>query len=171
MSDRNSTRTEAQRTKYRSVAGQLNWVACISRPEISFSVCEASTKFKIATVADVYYVNKIIWKVKSTKNCIKFPRLDLKTPQLKLFTDTSFNNLPNGGSQGRQIIFKTDGNNNLCPLYWNSSRIKRVVHLTIAAKTLSLVDGCYVAIYIKNLLSELLNTKPNCPSITVYTDN
>ena len=60
MSDRNSTRTEAERTKYRSVAGQLNWVACISRPEISFSVCEASTKFKIATVADVYYVNKII---------------------------------------------------------------------------------------------------------------
>ena len=164
MSDSNSPLTEAERTQYRSVVGQLNWVAGISRSDISFSVCEASTKFKNVTVADIY-VNKIIRNVQSTKNCIKFPRLDLKTLQLKLFTDASFNNL-NGGSQGGQIIFITNGNNNSCPLYWNSSKIKRAVRSTIAAETLSLVDGCDVAIYINNLLSELLHTKPNCLSIT-----
>ena len=166
MSDRNSPLTEAERTQYRSVVGQLNWVAGISRSDISFSVCEDSTKFKNVTVADIYYVNKIIRNVKSTKNCIKFPRLDLKTLQLKLFTDASFNNLLKGGSQGGQITFITNGNNNSCPLYWNSSKIKRFVRSTIAAKTLSLVDGCDVAIYINNLLSELLHTKPNCLSIT-----
>ena len=116
MSDHNSLLTEAERTEYRSAIGKLNWVAVISKPDISFSVCKASTKFKNATVADAYYIKKIIRKVRSTKNCIKFPCLSLKMLQLKLFTDASFNNLPNGGSQGGQIIFITNGYNNLCPL-------------------------------------------------------
>ena len=52
MSDCNSPLTKAERTQYRSAVGQLNWVACISRPDISFSVCEASIKSKKATVAN-----------------------------------------------------------------------------------------------------------------------
>ena len=59
----------------------------------------------------------------------------------------------------------------MCPLYWNASKIERVVHSTTAAETLSLVDGCDVAIYINNMLTELLHTKPNCLSITAYTNN
>ena len=59
-----------------------------------------------------------------------------------------------------------------CVLYISPLlKIKRVVHSAIAAQTLSLVDGCDVTIYINNLLSELLHTKPNCLSITTYTDN
>ena len=38
MSDLNSSLTETERTQYKSVNGQLNWVARISRPDISFSV-------------------------------------------------------------------------------------------------------------------------------------
>ena len=87
MSDQNTTLTEAERTQYGRAVDQLNWIAGISRPDISYSVCKASTEFKNATVADVYYINKTIRNIKSTKNCIKFPRLDLKTLQLKLFTD------------------------------------------------------------------------------------
>ena len=117
MSDHTNPLTEAERTQHRSAIGQVNWVAGISRPGISSSVCKASTKFKI------------IRNVKNTENCIKFSCLDLK-----LFTDASFNNLPNGGSQGGQIIVITDGNNNSCPLYWNSSKIKRAVLSTIAAE-------------------------------------
>ena len=114
------------------------------------------------------YINKIIRNVKSTKNCIKLPCLDLKTLQLKLFTDASFHNFLNGGSQGGQIIFITNGKSNSCPLHWNSSKIERVVLSIKAAETLSLADGCHVAIYINNLLSELLRTEPNCLSITAY---
>ena len=40
MSDLNSSLTETERTQYKSVNGQLNWVAGISRPDISFSVWE-----------------------------------------------------------------------------------------------------------------------------------
>ena len=83
-----------KKTSYRSAVGQLNWVAGIVRPHISFSVCEASTKFKQATVADVPYVNKIIKNVKNSTKEIRFPQLNLNNIELQLFTDASFNNFP-----------------------------------------------------------------------------
>ena len=44
MSDHKSQLTEVERTQYRGVVGHLNWVAGISRPDISFSVCGASSR-------------------------------------------------------------------------------------------------------------------------------
>ena len=113
--------TPSEKTLYRSIVGQLNWVAGISRPGISFAVCESSTKFIHATVADKIYVNMIIRKFKSSHCFIQFPQLDLNTVKLQLFTDASFNNLPNGGSQAGQIIFLIDSKNHTCAPYWNSS--------------------------------------------------
>ena len=58
---------------YRSAVGQINWVAVISRPDIKFSACEMSTKFKQATTADTIYVNKIIKNIKnSPKRILNF---------------------------------------------------------------------------------------------------
>ena len=108
---------------HRSEVSQLNSFAGISRPYISFSVCETSTKFKNAAIKDVPYVNKIINNVKSTNYGIKFPQLSMDDLKLQLFTDISFNNLPNGGNQAGQILFLTDNKSSKCPLYWNSSKI------------------------------------------------
>ena len=112
LKEKNSPLSNEEKMSYRSVVGQLNWVAGISRPDISFPVCEASTKFKQATVADVLYVNKIVKNVKNSKNEIRFPQLNLNNIKLQLFTDASFNNLPNRGSQAGQIIFFTDDKSN-----------------------------------------------------------
>ena len=117
LKEKNSLLSNEEKTSYRSAVGQLNWVAEISRPDISFSVCEASTKFKQATVADVLYVNKIIKNLKNSKNAINFPQLNLNNIKLQLFTDAIFDNLPNGGSQAGQIIFLTDDKSNTCALY------------------------------------------------------
>ena len=171
MKDRKSPLTASENTLYRSAVGQLNWIAGISRPDISFSVCESSTKFANPTIADIHHVNKIIRNVKNSKSIIKFPKLDLKTTKIQLFTDASFNNLPNGGSQAGQIIFLTDSYNNCCPIYWNSSKIKRVVRSTIAAETLSLSDGCDVAIYANKLISEIVSPDGKMLEILAYTDN
>ena len=94
MNENNSLLPNKEKTSHRSAVGQLNRVAGILRPDISFSVCEASTKFKQATVADVLYVSKIIKNVKNSKNEIRFPQLNLNNTELPLFTDASFNNLP-----------------------------------------------------------------------------
>lgn len=88
--------------------------------------------------------------------------------RLKLFTDTGFKNLPNGGSQAGQILSLTDYKNNTCPLYRNSFKTKRVVGWKIAAETKSLSEGCDVAIIIK-LLSELWLHRKQL-DVMAYTD-
>ncbi len=55
-------------------------------------------------------------KLSDNKNYIKFPCLDVKTLHVKSFSDSSFNNLSDGGSQGGYIIFLCDDNANCCPI-------------------------------------------------------
>ena len=120
-----------KKTFYRSAVGQLNWVTGISRPYITFPICQASTKFKQATLADVIYVIKIIKNVKNSTNEIKISQLNLNNIELQLFTDASFNNLPNGGSQAGQIIFLTDDKNNTCPLlleFFQNQKSSKINH-------------------------------------------
>ena len=45
MKDQKNSLTPSEKTLHRSIVCQLNWVAGISRPDISFAVCESSTKF------------------------------------------------------------------------------------------------------------------------------
>ena len=68
--------TEIERKDYRRALGQLNWVSGISQPNISFYVCDASTKFQNATITDALKVNKVIKHLKSTKSFIKVPKFD-----------------------------------------------------------------------------------------------
>ena len=127
---------------------KINWVSGISRPDISFYVYDASTKFQNATTTDAVKVNKVIKHLKSTKSFIKVPKFDKESLKLQLFTDASFNNLPNGGSQAGQILFLSDCKINCFPLHWNSSKLNWVVQSTLAAETLSLSDGCDVTFYL-----------------------
>ena len=108
--------TEIERKDYRRAVGQFNWVSGISRPDISFYVCDASTKFQNATITDALKVNKVK-HLKSTKSFIKVPKFDEEYLKLQLFTDASFNNLPNGRSQAGQILFLSDCKNNCFPLH------------------------------------------------------
>ena len=101
----------------------------------------------------------------------KIPQFDKNSLRLQLFIDACFNNLPNGGSQVGQIIFLNDSRNSCCPVYWNSSKIKRVVRSRLTAKTLALSDKCDVTFYVNKLLSKLIDADRDSLSVTAYTDN
>ena len=53
-------------TILRGILVKLNWVAGITRPEISFFVCESSTRVKDATVSDLIAANKIVKFIQNT---------------------------------------------------------------------------------------------------------
>ena len=59
-------------TSYRATLGQLNWLANISRPDISFQVSYLSSKIQNATVSDAKDVNKLIKFVKNNQSSLKF---------------------------------------------------------------------------------------------------
>ena len=120
-------------------------------------------------IRDVIELNKVVKRVKNEKNQILFSTLDPNTMKLVLYTDASINNLLHGGSQGGHTIFLTDFHNKCCPLIWNSSKIKRVARSTLAAETLALNEGSKTALYLSQILGEILHLE-HIP-ITCLTDN
>ena len=74
-------------TKLRETLGQLNWVACMTRPEISFEV------------------NKLMKFLKTTPNAILIPSINIDKSYIVGFSDASFGKLHNGGSQGGEYYF------------------------------------------------------------------
>ena len=142
---------------FHTKVGQLNWLANVCRPDISFETCYLSGCNKSATVQDLLYLNKVISNVQKNDSYLFFPVLDRKTSYVEVYTDGSFGSLPNGGSQGGSFVFLRDESGRCCPLGWNSSRLKRVVRSALAAETLALCDGCETALFTSEILKEVLS--------------
>ena len=117
-------------------------------------------------------MNKMIRHLKNTPSMILIPKFkNLASLRLVVYTDASFANLKDGGSQGAHVVLLTDGDR-CCPLVWHSRRIKRVVKSTLAAETLSLVEGCEAAIMLSRLIAEVVTgDSKSRMSITCLTDN
>ena len=75
------------------------------KPEFSFELCYASTIVNSPTIFDITKLNKVFKHIKSEKSYIKFPSLNIDSLNSRIYTDTSFNNFTNGGSQEGQITF------------------------------------------------------------------
>ena len=99
---------EEERKDFQRAAGQLLLVSGITRPDMLFHTCDASTRFKNSTVADAIRKNKIIKYLKNANSFVRIPQFDKNSLRLQIFMDASFNNLPNSGGQVRQVIFLSD---------------------------------------------------------------
>ena len=48
------------------------WISTQSRSDISFDVCQLSTKLNLATVQDIFQANKVLRKVKQSRGSLKY---------------------------------------------------------------------------------------------------
>ena len=128
----------------------------MTRPEISFFVSETSTPVKDATVSALIAANKIVKLIQNTITYICIPTLDIESLNTKLYSDASFNNLPNGDSQGHFIILLGDKYNNIASIAWSSIKLKHVARSTIAAERLGLSDGCDASYFVTSLTKEMI---------------
>ena len=101
----NNQLTQEEITLLRKAYGKINWIVCMTRPEVSYHVCEISTGVKNTTTVDVHTINKVIKYIRNTPSHITVIVLDLSSSGRQLYSDASFDNLPDGGSQGRHVIF------------------------------------------------------------------
>ena len=154
-----------------SKIGQLLWISTQTCPNICMDASNCAIKLKNGTVKDMMHINKIIRKAKDRQSSLQFQ--PLAAPKIVVYTDASFGNLADGGSQGGFLIFLV-GDSGLCNLLsWQSKRIKRVVRSTLAAEALGMLDGIDGAVFIASLYSEILYGKINESEIPmeVVTDN
>ena len=96
---------ESEKHQLHALLDQLNWVATMSRPEISFLVSEISGVQSKSKVSDLLKTNKILREIKNDSLKIKSVKLDLSNMKLDVYYDASFANLKDGGSQAGFIIF------------------------------------------------------------------
>ena len=88
---------------------------------------------------------------------------------MECYADASFANLQGHASQGGFIIFLSDHNQEMCPIFWQSRKVRRVVKSTLAMEALSLLDGAGTAVYLSRILMEI----SGCENIPVkcFVDN
>lgn len=158
--------------QYQVLTGQLIWLAAQSRPDIAFDVCELSTHCHAAKVENILRANKVVTKVKNTPFSLTFPVLEnVSHLTVECYSDASFGNLSDGGSQGSYLVFLVDHRGVRSVVSWQSRKVRRVVKSTLAAETLALLDGAEASILISNLVAELLALGNNQPIVKCYVDN
>ena len=150
--------SDTEKKAYQRLLGKINWLANQSRPDLSFDAYCFSLLGQSPTVGDLKRLNKMITKVKTGLEHIWLPVLDENSLCIVAFSDASLANiLPDKTSSGEgYLIFLSDSSGNSCLLNWKSKKINRVVHSTVAAECLSLVDCLGDCNYIRNLVEEIL---------------
>ena len=68
-----------------------------------------------------------------------------------MFSGASFNNFPDGYSQGGHIVFIAGEFNMSCPVSWKFLKVCRVARSTLAAETLAFTEGADTACFISQL--------------------
>ena len=156
----------------RRIVGKINWTATQTRPDVSFSVVELSTKFKNPQLEDLKKANKVISKLLTTPTKVLFPKL-VGNLKIITFSDAAFRNLPDQISSGRgHIVFLAGENGKVAPLGWNSNKIKRVVGSTLAAEALSLRSALDHANFLRAILAEIMQENMlEIPIISVIDSN
>ncbi|CAB3976891.1 Hypothetical predicted protein [Paramuricea clavata] len=112
-----------------------------------------ASNVKKAVVKDLLEANKLIRKVKSESVSLKFQNLGFKDLHLLVYSDASHGNAEEDHSQGGQIVFLVEGEGKCIPICWTSKRIRR--RSTLAAETLSMVDGIDLGIFLATLFCDL----------------
>ena len=174
-SDISSPLTKHETQNLRATAGQLNWMATQTRPDISYDALELNMTRNHPTVAQLVRANKAVRQAKRAKGGVCFPKLGpFSSWKMEVFCDASWGNLPDGVSSAEgYVIFLTGQDQKCCPLAWTSNKIKRKVSSTLAAEALSMQDALDHALYLGSVLTEIYcNTYvENKLPVVVYTDN
>ena len=118
--------TTNERKQMMTVAGQLNWLATQTRPDLSYDALELNMSKKQPTIENLIRANKAIRQAKQKGSGILFSKLgNSKSLTIKVFSDAAWGNLPDGTSSGQGHIIFLSGDQNSCPLSWTFNKIKR----------------------------------------------
>ncbi len=159
--------------RVRGLVGQLQWAAKLTRPDISFSSCNLSSRAKDATMIEVKEANKLLKKLKQQQYKICIPNIgNIVEASLVVFSDASHKILADGNSQGGFIVFLKGINEKFSPLVWTSHRLKRVVKSAMAAETMALLEATEHAMLLKSVLLDIYNINDtSCFPISCFIDS
>jgi len=161
---------EDEKSKLRSISGQVAWVASQTRPDVSFDSCRIANRGKNPDIQLLKEANKSIRKMKNCEVTLKICNIgDLKKAEILCYTDATHASLKCGASQGAYIIL-LHGNGKVIPITWQSKKVSRVTKSPLASETLALGEGADASYLLASLLKEILVLE-EIPKIKCVTDS
>lgn len=156
----------------RHLSGQINWIATQSRPDLSYDNCIIGNSITNATHKEIKQLNKCVRKAKLNCLCLTYPSsFDIENCLIVGFTDASFGNLPDGGSQGAYLIFLCDKYGHTVLVSWQSRRIRRTVTSTLAAECIAAVEASEACYHLQTLTHTILRRDRQGIPIKIMCDN
>ncbi len=146
-----------EQQQLRMLTGSIMWIAGMTRPDISVDASLLAGKLHNPTVQDVLTANKIIRYLKSSSSSVIVYRKLQGQLRVLSYSDSAFQNLPQGRSQAGYAILIAEEETTNSPavkfqdgdtttytrdvrtalMSWKSSRHRRVVRSTFSAELLA----------------------------------
>ena len=162
---------DEEKTLMRGISGKLGWIGRGTRPDLLFHQVECSTKFLSGKVEDMKRAARAMRNVQAHKSCISYKSLGEEAGwSVELATDASWQNL-NGTDSTEAGLVMIRGGDRVAPVLWWSNKIKRVCRSAMEAETMSLNTGIDQAIYVKQVMEELLAKPEDTIPLRAMVDN
>lgn len=153
---------------YSSIIGALNWLACMTRPDIAYAVHYLSRFIKQPTNDHLLAAKRVIRYLAGTMSLgVAYGPKGLENGELVGYSDASWHDCKNTGRSTSGYVFK----------YWNGaiswrSRLQKEVSMSTAeAEYLAAGDACKEALYIKDLMHELHQKGDDVEYVKIMVDN
>ena len=155
----------------RGISGRLGWIGRGTRPDLLFHQVECSTKFVSGKVEDMKRAAKAMRNITAHKSIISYKSLgEVAGWSIELATDASWQNL-NGTDSTEAGLVMIRGGNTAAPVLWWSNKIKRVCRSAMEAETMALNTGIDQAIFVKQVMEELLALPEDSIPLKAMVDN
>ena len=162
---------DEEKSIMRGTSGKLGWLGRGTRPDLLFHQVECSTKFVSGKVEDLKRAAKAMKNIQAHRNCVKYKSLGVEDDwSVELATDAAWQNL-NGTDSTEAGLVMIRGGNAVAPILWWSNKIKRVCRSAMEAETMALNTGMDQAIYVKQVLEELLGRPEDSIPLRAVVDN
>jgi hypothetical protein len=151
----------SMRKQYIAQRARGAYIASISQPEAAFDLSFAAQVTE-PMEDDAKALNKRIqWQIDNSTRGLKFVKLDPKSLQLVVFTDSSFANNTDLTSQIGYVITLADATGKANIVHWSSIKCKRVTRSVLASELYAMTHGFDIAAAIKSTIDRaLLMTLP-----------
>ena len=128
--DKNSELNRKEKKLLRGAAGQLNWVASQTQPDIAFDAYAACVLLRNATLCDIHMVNKSIRKLNAVNVALHLYDIgNIEEASILCYCDSSFRNLKGENSQGGHIVFYKEAMVKSHLLQGNPKRSRRLLRV------------------------------------------
>jgi hypothetical protein len=166
LQDESAPLLPANRTIYMQKVGSLNYLACCTRPDISFAISILSQHLNHPTSDNMKAINRVLNYVASTPN-LGITYRATGNLGLKATIDSSYANHPDRKSQYGYTVHLGSLTNP--PIYSKSRKSKTVSLSSTEAEYLAIADACKDVQWYHQLLSELGFKSPSPTQL--YEDN